>query len=577
MAVESPSSGRQSSSEPLWEQTLERAEQYLKAIAASPGIALGTAVVLSPFMGATVQGTGSCDEWQRYQAAVEALRTEWEQARRIAEAEAPGVVPIIDSYLRVLAEVAGGELIRQAIAAGATAEQALRQVFEPIITRLYHSADVVLQDRGTELEQVLQRLLSALQQRRLDYSRAAGAIVVAAALTPSEVVLLHRVGARGIVTAVGGMTSHMTILARSLQLPAVIGLRGAIHVITEGDTLIVDGYTGIVVLHPSRETWRRYERHRDSTEWRRRILQRFVALPAQTIDGRRYRLMANVALLHDLDEALLVGAEGVGLVRTELLALQLGRLPSEEEQIQWYRHIAERFYPQPVVFRLFDLGGDKYRDGVPPERNPALGTRGIRFLLARPEVLRGQLRAILRAATSHNVRLLIPMVSTEREVQAVRQELEAIRQQLRADGEPHGNTVPVGVMIETPAAALIAERLALLVDFFSIGSNDLTQYTLAADRAHGAVAELYDPFHPAVWRLMLHVVEAAHRRGIPVCLCGEITAHAQATERVVGLGVEELSTPPAAIVPLKHRIRQLTFQQARCRLLAELDADDLTR
>lgn len=531
---------------------------------------MGRVVILSPLAGGVSRPEEAHDEWQRYQVAVETLRAEWEQARRIAEAEAPGVVPILDSYLRVLDEVVVGERIREAIAAGTTAERALRQLFEPIIGRLRRSADILLQDRGTELEQVLQRLLSALQQQRVEYSRVAGAIVVATALTPSEVLLLHRAGVCGIVTAVGGITSHTTILARSLQLPAVIGLGKAVGALAEGDSVIVDGYTGVVVLHPSQETRRRYERHRDSTQWRRRILTRFASLPAQTIDGRRYRLMANIASLHDLEEALLVGAEGIGLVRTELLVVQLGRLPSEEEQLQWYRHIAERFSPRPVVFRLFDLGGDKYNDGGPPEPNPALGMRGIRFLLARPELLRQQLRAVLRAATWHNVRLLIPMVSTESEVRAVRRELEIVRQQLRDAGELHGGEIPVGVMVETPAAALIAERLAPLADFFSIGSNDLTQYTLAVDRAYGAVAELYDPFHPAVWRLILQVVEVAHRRGIPVCFCGEITAHAQATEWLVGLGVEELSTLPAAIVALKHRIRRLSFQQARHHLLERL-------
>lgn len=574
MESSSSAGGRFSSQGKSAERSILRgnSERWVRAIAASPGIAIGAAVILSPQKGTpAAQEAEPLDEWQRYQMAVEALRAEWGQAREIAAAEAPAVVPIIDSYLRMLTEATLKERIWKAVAAGSTVERVLQQVFEPIIGRLRRSSSVSFQERGVELEQVFHRLLSLLQQQRLDYSRVAGAIVVATALTPSDVLLLHRAGAQGFVTAVGGITSHTTILARSLQMPAVIGLRGAIGAIAEGDPLVVDGYTGVVVIHPDGETCRRYERHRDSTEWRRRILVRFTKLPAETTDGRRFRLMVNLTSMQDVEEALLVGAEGIGLVRTELLPLQLGRLPTEEEQFHWYRQIAERFYPQPVTIRLFDLGGDKYSYEFVPERNPALGMRGIRFLLARREILRTQLRALLRAAVMPNVRLLVPMVSTEQEVFAVRHELEVVRQCLAGEGILYGERLPFGIMVETPAAALIMERLAPLADFLSIGSNDLTQYTLAVDRTHEMLAELYDPFHPAVWRLMVHVVEVARRHGIPVCVCGEITAHAQATELLVGLGVEELSTMPAAIVPLKHRIRRLSFREARRILLSTLN------
>ncbi|MDW8224648.1 MAG: phosphoenolpyruvate--protein phosphotransferase [Bacteroidota bacterium] len=539
----------------------------MRAIAASPGIAIGKAVLFLP---TAVEPLGESarppDEWERYRKAVELLQQEWMQAKAVAAMEAPSVVPIIDSYLHLLTDAVLQEQVRALIRAGGTAERALQQVMEPVIGRLSRSTDVLLQERGSELEQFLHRLLLALQQHRADYTRVAGAVVVAPAVTPSEVVLLHRAGARGLVTAVGGITSHTTILARSLQLPAVIGLRGAIATIRERDPLIVDGYTGTVVVRPAPETCRRYERHRDSTQWRRRILARFAKLPAQTADGRCFRLMANIASLQDVDDALTIGAEGAGLVRTEILLLHLGRFPTEEEQVQWYREVAERLYPYPVTFRLFDVGGEKYADSIPLERNPALGLRGVRFLFAYPEILRAQLRAILRVATS-NVRVLVPMVSTVEELGRVRQLMEHACRELGGEQQGCRCSVPIGAMIETPAAALIADRLARISDFFSIGTNDLTQYTVAVDRTHGHLAQLFDPFHPAVLYLIYCAVEAAHRHGIPVGICGELAAHAEATELLVGLGVDELSTVPAAIVPLKHRIRRISFEQARRRLL----------
>ncbi|GBD07055.1 Phosphoenolpyruvate-protein phosphotransferase [bacterium HR21] len=559
---------------PAAEAASRRQERALKAIAASPGIAIGQAVLFSPSGAQLEKSREPASEWERYCAAVDVLRSEWEQARVVAAAEAPGILPIVDSYLRVLTDPVLQEQVQHAIAAGASAEGAVQQVLEPVIGQLRRSRDLLLQERGMELEQFLQRFLAALRYRRTDYRRMSGAVVVASALTPSEIVLLHRSGACGLVTAVGGIASHTTILARSLQLPAVIGLREALSAIAEGDPLVVDGYSGVVIVNPTPLTRRRYERHRDSVEWRRRVLRRFSQLPAQTTDGRCFRLMANITSAQDVDEALLVGAEGIGLVRTEVLLFQLGRFPTEEEQFQWYRELAERFYPQPVTFRLFDVGGEKNPDGTEP--NPALGLRGVRFLLAHPELLRGQLRAILRAARTRNVRILVPMVNTGAELQQVRDMLGAVARELEVLGETPPASLPLGAMIETPAAALSADALARVADFFSIGTNDLTQYTLAVDRSHGRLAEFFDPFHPAVWHLMVRAVEAARRRSIPVGVCGELVAHAGATELLVGLGVEELSTLPAAIVPLKHRIRRLSFQQAQQRLRVFLREGVLT-
>ncbi|MEN3026473.1 MAG: phosphoenolpyruvate--protein phosphotransferase [Chlorobiota bacterium] len=541
-------------------------EQWLRAIAASPGIAIGPAVLWLP---PAARGSDSCvsadAEWERYTRAVSELRRELLSARAVVVAEAAEVVPIIDSYLHLLEDASLEERVRELVMAGMTAEQALQRVFDSLIGRLRRSADVLFQERGNELEHFLQWFLAALRLPQRDYTRTTGAVVVAPAVTPSEVVLLHRAGACGLVTAVGGITSHTTILARSLQLPAVIGVRNALGTIPEGELVIVDGYTGTVVVRPTEETRRRYERHRDSTEWRRRVLRWFAQLPAETIDGRRFHLRVNIAAPQDVQEANLVGAEGVGLLRTEALFLQLGRLPNEEEQFQWYQELAQQFYPDPVTIRLFDLGGDKYGEGT-TERNPALGMRGVRFLLRHPEVLQTQLRAIVRvAAIWPNIRVLVPMVTSPQELTAIRQHLWRVQQECIGN---IARAIPVGAMVETPAAALCAAQLAEVADFFSIGTNDLVQFTLAVDREHGQLAELFEPFHPAVWQLIGKVVEVAHQRGLPVGICGELAAHAEATELLVGLGVDELSTIPAALIPLKHRIRRLSYAQARARVRA---------
>lgn len=549
-------------------------ERVLRAIAASPGIAIGRAVRFVPESVAATEAEPQ-SEWERYRAAIELLRQEWLHAHRVAAVEAPGIVAIVESYLRLLEDAELENQVQSLLRAGVPVEQAVQQVFEPVVSRLRHSPDALLRERGSELEQFVQRLLSALRRQRVDYSRVAGAVVVAPAVTPSEVILLHQAGACGLVTAVGGIASHTTILARSLQLPAVIGVRGTLSDIPEGELVVVDGYTGVVIVHPAPETCRRYKRHRDSTEWRRRIVLRFAAVPARTVDGKTVVLRANIATPRDVEEALLVGAEGAGLVRTEALLLQLGRFPTEEEQVRWYRELAERFYPHPVTIRLFDVGGDTY--AVSAERNPALGMRGVRFLLAHPEIAQTQIRAILRAAELRTMRLLIPMVTRVEEVEQIRALVAESAQALGLSNRNGASELPIGVMVETPAAALIADQLAQRADFFSIGTNDLTQYVLAVDRENAQLAELFDPFHQAVWRLIAQAVEAGHRRGIPVGICGELAAHAAATELLVGVDIDELSTIPAAVISLKHRIRRLSFQRCRRQVEEFLGADVFTR
>ena len=560
------------SSLPRWQllpklgQKHEREQQlFLQGVAASPGIALGRAYVVG--IETTGGGLQRCrtaaQEWERYRRALEQLLQELETAQQVAQQEAPAMASVIESYRLMLSEPALQQTVHRSIEQGSTAEEALRAALEPTIYRLRFSSDAVLRERAVELEQFLRQLVALLRNCMPQRSCARNAVVIAHALTPSDVVLFHQAGAVGLVTVVGGITSHTAIMARSLGMPAVIGLRGALSLIRAQELLVVDGYAGVVIVRPNAETLARLQRRQSRAEWRIQLAQRLARIPAQTTDGYRVRLLATVASVQDVQDALVVGAEGIGLVRTELLVLQHRGIPSEEEQCAWYRQLCQCMGAAPVTIRLFDLGAE-WREAVPVlERNPALGMRGIRYMLRHPELLRAQLRAILRvAAEGFTLRLLLPMVNSAEEVRAVRQMLTELALELGY----RGRLPAFGSMVETPAAALDAAELAEVSDFLSIGTNDLTQYTLAVDREHELLAEMFDPLHPAVLELMYRTAQAARAKGVPVGVCGELAAHAAATELLVGMGIEELSATPGALVPLKQRIRQLSRAAAQARL-----------
>jgi phosphotransferase system enzyme I (PtsI) len=537
----------------------------LRGVAASPGIALGRAYIVGTETAASSgqQPRTAEQEWERYRWALEQLLQELDAAQQVAQREAPAMASVIESYRLMLSESALQETVQRSIAQGSTAEEALRAALEPTIYRLRFSSDAVLRERAVELEQFLRQLVALLRNRMPQRSCARNAVVVAHALTPSDVVLFHQAGAVGLVTVVGGITSHTAIMARTLGMPAVIGLRGALSLIRAQELLVVDGYAGVVIVRPNAETLARLQRHQSRAQWRIQLAQRLARIPAQTTDGYRVRLLATVASLQDVEDALVAGAEGIGLVRTELLVLQRRGVPGEEEQYAWYRQLCQGMGEAPVTIRLFDLGAE-WREAIPVlERNPALGMRGIRYMLHHPELLRAQLRAILRvAAEGFTLRLLLPLVNSAEEVRTVRQMLRELALELGY----RGRLPALGSMVETPAAALGAVKLAEVSDFLSIGTNDLTQYTLAVDREHELLAEMFDPLHPAVLELMYRTAQAARAKGVPVGVCGELASHAAATELLVGMGIEELSATPGALVPLKQRIRQLSRAVAQARL-----------
>jgi phosphotransferase system enzyme I (PtsI) len=362
-----------------------------------------------------------------------------------------------------------------------------------------------------------------------------------------------------IVSEHGGSTSHGAIFARTLEIPAVTGVTGIIDEARHGEQCIVDGTTGRVYLAPDEALVRYYEQAQHKYEVAVEHLDAMRGRPSETRDGRRVLLSANVGLLNDLRHADQHGAEGIGLFRTELLALVHRGYPSEQEQLQLYGRVVEQMAPRAVTIRTLDLGGDKGipNVGIPSEQNPQLGLRSIRLSLENRRAFRTQLRAILRSSTRRNVKLLLPMISGVEELRETRAVIEEVRAQLDLEGEPYDPMIPVGAMIEVPAAAIAADALAAESDFFSIGTNDLTQYTLAVDRGNERVAHLYDSLHPSVLSLIDRSVKAADRAGIPISVCGEMASNPLAVPILVGLGIGELSVVPAAVPVVKEIVRAL--------------------
>jgi phosphotransferase system enzyme I (PtsI) len=369
----------------------------------------------------------------------------------------------------------------------------------------------------------------------------------------------------GFVTEAGGSTSHAAIIARGLGIPAVVGVETATARIEPGDLVVVDGIRGVVYINPDAEALARYRAEADRLKQRERTRTTLTGFLAETTDGARVEMAANIDLPEEVEMVLRYGAEGIGLYRTEFLYLTRPALPTEEEQAQAYRWIAERVAPQPVVIRTLDLGGDKLSHvfHAQPEMNPFLGWRAIRVCLAHRDIFRTQLRAILRASACGNVRIMFPMISGLEEVVEAKQVLEEARSELRAQGIPFDEACPVGVMIEVPSAALVADQIAEEVQFFSIGTNDLVQYAVAVDRSNERVAYLFDALHPGVLRLIKGTIEAGHRRGIPVGMCGEMCGDPLSAILLLGLGLNSFSMSPSVIPEIKRMIRSISLSDAR--------------
>jgi len=463
------------------------------------------------------------------------------------------------------------------------AEAAFAKAMTEALVPLDLAGDGVFRERMIDFRDLEQRVLRDLRGSADEMPRLEGPrVLVARQLAPSETAALEVDRILGFCLEEGGATSHTAIIARSLGVPAVVGVRGVLAGMESGDEIAMDGGAGRVTVDPDEELCQRYEAR---IRRRRQVSERLSTLrdePAQTLDGHRVELAANIEVPVEIDLALANGAESIGLVRTEFFYFQTSRLPHEEEQLRAYREILQRARGRHVIFRVLDVGGDKMLSalGGMREYNPFLGWRGVRFLLSNPEILRAQLRALYRAGTEGEMKIMFPMISSVEELRALREECDRCRNQLAREGTPFREEVELGIMVETPSAVAVAPELAAECDFFSIGSNDLTQYVLAVDRTNSRVSHLYLSHHPAVLRSIQATIDAAKKQSIWVGLCGEMGANPAIAVLLVGMGIDEISTNAAAIPVLKKVIRSTEFTQAKewaREALSLSTADDVER
>jgi phosphotransferase system enzyme I (PtsI) len=552
--------------------------QVLSGMGVSGGIAFGRVVCISTRVSEifryAVADTAVEAEIERFRTALEHAQSELQRTRcRADESLGNELAAIFDAHILLLSDRSFLERIENRIRTQqVNAEWAVHKTAEELDDRFSRIDDTYLRERSEDLTDVSRHLLRSLQGlSHHDISTFRGdAIVVADDLTPSDAVRLGREHVLGFVIESGGRTSHTTIIARSLNIPAVSGLAGITSVLTDDDTVIVDGESGIVVLHPTEEVLAEYRNRRAALKDREREMLETRELEAVTSDGVRIHLMANIDLPEEIEEVRSFGAAGVGLYRSEFLYIEKSpELPTEEDHLEIYRRLVEAAAPHPAIIRTYDLGGRKLAREVMATRedNPVLGLRGIRLTLARPEVFKTQLRGLFRASVYGDLWVMLPLVSTLDEVRRFRAFADEIRAELDREGLPFRHDLKIGVMIEVPAAAIMADLIAQEVDFFSIGTNDLIQYSLAVDRNNEHVADLYQPLHPAILRMLRFVIDSARAAGIEVSLCGEMAADERYAPLLIGLGLRRLSVAPRVVPSIKTRIREL--QAAELASLAE--------
>jgi phosphoenolpyruvate-protein phosphotransferase (PTS system enzyme I) len=541
----------------------------LRGLGVSPGIAIGRAVCIETRVVEVYryplapEEIGS--EVERFRAAT---RHTQEEIRRIREKVrrklGDELAAVFEAHALFLDDPTFLERIVERIRSEhVNAEWAVHRTAEEMGKQFAAIEDSYLRERREDLTDVARQLLRSLQGiSHHDLSEIEGEVVIVAdELTPSDALRLGREQVMGFAIESGGRTSHTTIIARSLNLPAITGLEGVGELVTDEDPLILDGDSGKVILHPTPRVIEEYRQRQRALAAGERALLATRSLPACTEDGVAVALMANIDLPEEIDAARRFGAAGIGLYRSEFLFIEKSpELPSEEEHLALYRRLAEAAAPHPAIIRTYDLGGRKLSRELldTREENPVLGLRGVRLTLARPDIFRTQLRALFRAGLYGDVWVMVPMVSTVEEVRQFRAFAADVVRELEREGVDFRRDLKIGVMIEVPSAAMIADRLAAEVDFFSIGTNDLIQYALAVDRNNEHVAHLYQPAHPALLRMLRFVAESARAAGIAVSVCGEMAADPRYAALLLGLGLRRLSVNPRAVPKIKTRLRQLS-------------------
>ena len=546
----------------------------LNGIAASSGVAIGKVFVLEEddflIIKKEIPVSKIKQEINRLEIAMSKTKKELEKNQKeLNKVLGENYAKIADAHLLILNDPMVKNEVEKMINSGVNAEYAVHEVVEKISKTFDSMNNDYFRERKNDLLDVAKKVLSNLlgKKKKTLTDLEENSIVFAKTLTPADTITMKEGMIKGFVTEIGGKTSHTALVAQSLEIPAVVGLRDITHKVKQGMSAIVDGNLGLVILEPSKETLENYKREYEKQVSNKKELEKFKDLPAITLDGREVVLGANIENPEEARSALRHGANAIGLYRSEFLFLSGKGFPSEEEHYRNYTAVAKMMMPYEVIIRTMDLGGDKIaRLGlmdIGREANPFMGLRAIRFCLKYPEIFKAQLKGILRASVHGNVKIMYPMISRISEIRDANRILEQAKEELKKEGKKFKDDIEVGVMIEVPSAAIISDVIAREVDFLSIGTNDLIQYTMAVDRVNSDVAHLYSPMHPAILRLLKTIIDSAHAAGKNVGMCGEMAGDPAYTAVLLGLGLDEFSMSAVQIPKVKKIIRNISKTEAK--------------